>query len=109
MNDSADIKIAADRLQEALRKLETSLDPLLEKVGRLEKVAVESEDFTKDRAKLARELDASAAREKEFEEKEAEFSALADETTSELERVIRQVQLALGRTSGREDENGRSA
>lgn len=96
MNDSADIKIAADRLVEALTKLESSLDPLLEKVGRLEKQAEESGDFTKDRAKLARELDAATAREKEFEEKEAEFSALADETTTELERVIRQVQQALG-------------
>ncbi len=105
MNDSADIKFAADRLQEALKKLEGALDPLLEKVGRLEKTAIEAEDFGKDRASLARRLDESAVREKEFEEKEAEFSALAEETTSELDRVIRQVKQALGRVG---DDAGRS-
>ncbi len=104
MNDSADIKLAADRLQQALGKLEDSLDPLLEKVARLEKIAGEAGDFGKDRASLARQLDDAAAREKAFEEKEAEFAALADETTNELDRVIRQVKMALGRA----DETGRS-
>lgn len=104
MNDSADIKIAADRLQQALRKLEDSLDPLLNKVGRLEKIASEADDFGKDRAALARKLDEAAAREEAFREKEAEFSALADETTEELDRVIQQVKVALGRA----DHTGRS-
>lgn len=105
MNDSADIKLAADRLQQALRKLEDSLDPLLTKVGSLEKKASEADDFGKDRAALARQLDEAAAREAAFKEKEAEFSALADETTDELDRVIRQVKIALGQ----ESNSGRGA
>ena len=108
MNDSADIKIAADRLQQALRQLEDSLDPLLAKVGRLEKVASEADDFGKDRANLARKLDEAAAREEAFKEKEAEFSALADETTGELDRVIRQVKMALGSVDN-PGNTGRSA
>ena len=96
MNDSADMKLAADRLQQALRKLEDSLDPLIAKVGTLEKKASEADDFGKDRAALARQLDDAAAREAAFKQKEAEFSALANETTDELDRVIRQVKVALG-------------
>ena len=100
MNDSADIKMAIDRLQQALQKLEGSIDPLLEKVMRLEKARAESEDFDADRAALAQKLDASAAREKDFEAREAEFSELAEDTTQELDRVISQVRKALGQTLG---------
>ena len=100
MNDSADIKMAIDRLQQALQKLESSIDPLLTKVTKLEKVAAESEDFNSDRAELAQKLDASAARAKEFEAREAEFADLAEDTTQELERVIAQVRQALGQTDG---------
>lgn len=98
MNDSADIKIAIDRLQEALQKLETSIDPLLQKVSDLEKIASESEGFNADRAQLAQKLDMSAAREKAFEARELEFAALAKDTTQELDRVIGQVRRALGHT-----------
>lgn len=98
MNDSADIKIAIDRLQGALQKLEASIDPLLQKVSDLEKIAVESEGFSADRAQLAQQLDASAAREKAFEAREIEFSTLAKDTTQELDRVIGQVRRALGHT-----------
>lgn len=100
MNDSADIKMAVDRLQQALQKLERSIDPILEKVTHLEKVAAESQEFGKDRARLAQMLDVSAARAKEFDVREAEFSKLADETTEELDRVIKQVRFALGQASG---------
>jgi len=51
MNDSADIKTAANRLQTALSNLEESLSPLLEKVTRLERVAQEAESFKTDRSK----------------------------------------------------------
>ena len=96
MNDSADIKTAADRLQSALRSLEGSLSPLLEKVNRLEIEAKEVQTMTTDRAELAAKLDASTAKEEAFAAREKEFNALADETTQELDRVIRQVRTALG-------------
>ena len=107
MNDSADIKAAADRLGESLRSLEDALGPMLEKLTKLEKKVEESGDFEADRASLARKLDEAVAREEEFKDRdaefkqrEAEFSALADETTRELDRVIRQVKQALGQDGG---------
>ena len=96
MNDSADIKTAADRLQSALRSLEGSLSPLLDKVSRLEAEAKEAETMNEDRAELAAKLDASKAKEEGYAAREKEFNALADETTQELDRVIRQVRTALG-------------
>ena len=44
---------------------------------------------------MAADLDNAKAREKSFSAREAEFNALADETTKELDRVIRQVRGAL--------------
>ncbi len=96
MNDSADIKTAAERLQSALRSLEGSLSPLLDKVGRLEAEAKEAEAMNVDRAELAAKLDDSKAKEENFAAREKEFTVLADETTQELDRVIRQVRTALG-------------
>lgn len=96
MNDSADIKMAADRLQSALRHLEGSLSPLLDKVSRLEIVAKEAETFKTDRADLASQLDTAKAREDNFKARESEFARLADETRSELDRVIKQVKDVLG-------------
>jgi len=96
MTDNIDIKVAADRLQRALMSLEAALDPMVTKLTSLEKAAQESGDFAKDRAELARQLDESTAREKEFEAREAEFSDLAADTTQELDRVIRQVREVLG-------------
>jgi len=57
MNDSADMKMAADRLQNALRSLEGALDPLLERVGVLEASAKEAATLSEDRAALASQLD----------------------------------------------------
>jgi hypothetical protein len=96
MNDSADMKRAAEKLQLALRALEGSLNPLLDKVSRLEAEAKEAETMTADRAKLAAKLDESTAKEENFAAREKEFNVLADETTQELDRVIRQVRTALG-------------
>ena len=42
------------------------------------------------------DFDASYAKEKDFLAREKEFGALAEETTQELDRVIRQVRMALG-------------
>ena len=100
MNDSADIKMAVDRLQDALQKLEGSLEPLLSRAQKMEKIVNEAEDFARDRAALAHQLDLSKAREKDFEAREGEFSILASETTTELDRVIHQVKVALGRSGG---------
>lgn len=96
MNDSADIKEAADRLQSALGKLGGSIDSLLNKVSRLEAIKKESDSMSADRAALAAKLDTSYAKEKDFLAREKEFGALAEETTQELDRVIKQVRMALG-------------
>ncbi|WP_371395792.1 DUF4164 family protein [Fretibacter rubidus] len=97
MNDSVDIKTAADRLQSALKSLEGELSPLLDKVSKLERIAREAESFETDRAALASSLDQAKSREAEFTAREAEFTKLADATTQELDTVIRQVQKALAK------------
>ena len=96
MNDSADMKMAADRLQNALRSLEGALDPLLERVSVLEAEAKETATLSEDRAALASQLDEAKAKSESFDAREKEFNRLADETTAELDRVIRQVREALG-------------
>jgi len=98
MEESADIRAAADRLQSALQTLEGALDPLLDRVKKLEKTAEESQSFGEDRAQLAEKLDEAAAREQDYKAQQAEFASLADETTQELDRVIRQVKDALAQT-----------
>ncbi len=50
MNDSADIKEAADRLQSALGKLGDSIGSLLDKVSRLEAIKKESESYITKRS-----------------------------------------------------------
>ena len=96
MVDSADMKIAAEKLHDALQSLEGALDPLLERVSILEASAKEAATLSEDRAALASQLDESKAKSEAFEAREKEFNALADETTAELDRVIRQVREALG-------------
>jgi len=100
MNDSADIKTAAARLQTALRSLEDSLDPIITRVSKLEKIAKEAETFGEDRAQLATLLDESTAKEAVFAKREAEFKALADSSTQELDDIISQVQRALAGPAG---------
>lgn len=99
MNDSADIKFAADKLNKALKSLEDALGPMVKKMGQLEGVAKDSEAFSEDRARLAAELDAAKAeaqeREAAFKSRETEFNALAGETAQELDRVIGVVRMAL--------------
>ncbi len=99
MNDSADIKNAADRLQSALAKLENSLTPLLQDLNRLESVEKESIRFKADRADLAAQLDHAKARSQDFDKREAEFTELTNETITELDRVIRQVNTVLQQQS----------
>lgn len=95
MNDSADIKTAAARLQSALRSLEESLGSITTRVNNLEKVAKEAENFQQDRAQLATLLDESTAKEAVFTERETEFNALADQSAKELDLIISQVKQAL--------------
>ena len=93
---STNIRDAADRLNAALGSLDRSLTPLVKRVKQLEKQADESTEFETDRARLASELDDAKAREKEYQSREKEFSALAHETSQELDMVIAQVLRALG-------------
>jgi len=81
--------------------LESAVLPLGKKVSQLEKVSTEAEVFSRDRAKLASELDIAKAEHEAMEanmnKREKEFESLADETTQELDRVIRHVQSTLER------------
>lgn len=95
-NSGAAVKEAANRLQRAIKILETSLTPIVAKVTELERKAEASKSFENDRVRLATELDEAKARETEFKEHEKEFSELANETTVELDAVISQVLHALG-------------
>lgn len=99
MNDSADIKAAAQSLQSALSKLEGAIDPLLSKVRQLSVQSVESESFFEDRARLASELDNAKADKESLEshmrQREQELDSLAKETSQEIELVMRHVQSAL--------------
>jgi len=96
MTDSADMTEAAKRLQTALASLEGSLSPLLAKVSRLEKTAGDAQAFSEDRARLASELDLAKSENAKYLSREAEFARLADTTTQELDRVIADVERALG-------------
>jgi len=100
MTESADIRIAADRLQSALQSLEGALSPLLNEVDRLKTSEREAESFKTDRVEMAKQLDAAKAREEDFNSREKQFTDLADETMSELDRVIRQVKDVLGHGDG---------
>jgi len=49
-----------------------------------------------DRAALAMQLDEARSKEEFYAAREKDFNMLADETTNELDRVIKQVRTALG-------------
>lgn len=99
MNDSADIKTAAQSLQSALKKLEEAIDPFLSNFAQLKCESTESESFTQDRARLASELDDVKSENEDLERKlasrEKEFASLAKESTQEINSVIKSVQVAL--------------
>jgi len=99
MNDSADIKMAAERLANALEKLEQNLDPMLAEFSRLERVASESEGFASDRTRLATELDEAKALQGQYRDREEEFRRMAGQTKSELDQAITQVKNVLERYS----------
>jgi len=99
MNDSADMKAAAESLNAALQKLEQAISPVLSNYQDLKAQSRESESFAEDRARLAAELDSAKAEQEKIMSnmtaREKELDILANETTQELDRVIRHVQVAM--------------
>jgi len=99
MTDSADIKLAAQSLQAALKKLEGAIDPFLNRYSQLQAESTESESFSQDRARLASQLDDIKSEKEDLEKKvasrEKEFAAVAAESTQEINSVIKTVQVAL--------------
>ena len=81
---------AADRLDAALSRLEGALDSLFERAGDPGVVRKELSAMIADRARLADELDASLARERQLQ-------ALADEASEALGSAIEEVRAALNR------------
>jgi len=96
MTETSTVKDAADRLHRALKTLENSLGPMIDKVSALEQQSIDAQSFKDDRVRLAAQLDEATAREEGFKQREAEFRKLADETTLTLDSVISQVVQALG-------------
>lgn len=81
---------AAERLDQAVHRLERAVAGLFEKSGDPVIMRRELSIMSEDRAKLADQLDASLAREKELK-------ALADEASEALGAAIAEVRAALGR------------
>lgn len=105
-SDSVSILGAAERLQSALRQLETTLMPMQARLKLLETQSESAKALDEDRARLASELDEAkgreqelgiqaSTREQEFAAKEAEFAHLAEETMREMDLVITQVKQTL--------------
>ncbi len=85
---------AADRLDKALSRLEGSMEALFERAGDPGVVRRELAAMAADRARLADELDASLARERQLQ-------ALADEASEALGSAIEEVRAALNREGSR--------
>lgn len=80
---------AASRLKAALDRLESTLDGFLARSGDPAMLRRELGTLVDDRARLAEELDAALAREKELQ-------LLADEASAALGSAIEEVRAALG-------------
>ncbi|MEL6663688.1 MAG: DUF4164 family protein [Pseudomonadota bacterium] len=81
---------AAIRLDKALRRLEGSLDSLMERAGDPGALQRERLALLQDRDRLAEQLDASIAR-------EAALQGLADEASEALGSAIQEVRAALSK------------
>ena len=84
------IEDAAVRLGSALDLLESRLDDLFDRLDSIKPVEREAEALRRDRSRLANDLDAARARERELQE-------LADEASEALGAAIREVREALGK------------
>ncbi|WP_017931681.1 hypothetical protein [Robiginitomaculum antarcticum] len=110
-NDAISVKGAADRLQRAVASLSAALTPIKSRIDALETQHAGQSRLEEDRRKLSGELDSAMAdanlakkgeadakaRAEQLLEREAEFSKLAEETMQEMDMVISQVKLALGK------------
>jgi len=81
---------AAKKLQTALKRLEQNLEASFDQMGDPAIARREVEALTRDRARLAEELDASLGRENELQK-------LADEASVALGSAIAEVRAALER------------
>lgn len=81
---------AADRLAHALEGLEDRLESVFERLDSHRSIDTEADALRMDRARLARDLDAAKAREKELQR-------LADEASEALGAAILEVRGALGK------------
>ncbi len=81
---------AAERLDAALKRLETALEAHLLRAGNPAALRAEIAALVTDRSKLAEDLDQSLAREKELQ-------TLADEASLALGSAIDEVRAALGK------------
>ncbi|MBB34647.1 MAG: hypothetical protein CME88_04385 [Hirschia sp.] len=85
-----DIEGAAQKLGGALDSLESRLDDLFDRLNAIKPVEREAEALRRDRSRLANDLDAARARERELQE-------LADEASDALGAAIKEVREALGK------------
>ena len=83
-----ELKISTKKLDEALGRLETVVDGLLERSSNPAATAKEVELLNQDRARLGEELSAALAREKELQ-------SLADEASEALGSAINEVRAAI--------------
>ena len=81
---------AAQQLELALASLEARLDHLFDRLASAQPLEREAAALREDRARLANDLDAARARERELQE-------LADEASEALGAAIREVREALGK------------
>ncbi|MEL6473435.1 MAG: DUF4164 family protein [Pseudomonadota bacterium] len=90
---------AAAQLDAALTRLEGALDSYFSRAGDPAVARQEVDALAADRARLASELDASVARERELQ-------ALADEASEALGAAIQEVRAALEKTEESGDGQG---
>ncbi len=99
IKQTSGIKDAADRLQRALKNLEVSLAPMLDRINELEQQTQNAHSNDADSARkldeMAGELGALQTKHDGLLAREQEFSKLAGETSQELDAVITQVLQAL--------------
>lgn len=84
----SEIEPAAERLDAALSRLEAALESLTARMGDPLVLRAELAALVSDRARLAEDLDASLARERDLQ-------ALADEASVALGAAIQEVRAAL--------------
>jgi len=95
MSDSADIKAAAEKLDNAVDILVKTIEPLLSRIVDLETRLEETKQFDEDRNRLAKELDESRASLATISQREDHVSALAQKTRAELDAAISEIKTML--------------